>query len=108
MPIPSRHCACGAWLRPDIVWFGDQLDPDVLGAAGAALATCDLLVSIGTSAVVYPAADLPHLARRAGATCVEINPEPTPLSPQVDERLAGPAGEILPYLASAAGAEVGA
>jgi NAD-dependent deacetylase len=94
-PVPSRKCTCGEWLRPDIVWFGDQLNPDVLGAAGAALATCDLLVSIGTSAVVYPAADLPHLARRAGATCVEINPEPTPMSDLYDVTMRAPASEAL-------------
>jgi len=79
-PLPSRRCACGAWLRPDIVWFGDALDGEVLGRAATAAAASDLFVSVGTSLVVYPAAHLPALARREGATCVEINPEPSALA----------------------------
>ena len=69
-----------AYKRPDIVWFGDNLRADVIGTARDAIASCDLLVSIGTSAVVYPAADLPLIAIRTGAKLVEINPEETPMS----------------------------
>ena len=80
-PLPTRRCDCGDYLRPDIVWFGDSLDQAVLGAAVDAVSGCDLLVSIGTSGVVYPAAALPQLARSTNATLVEVNPEETDLSP---------------------------
>jgi len=80
-PLTALHCpGCGAFKRPNIVWFGDSLWPEVLSAVDLALRRCDLLVSIGTSAVVYPAADMPLIAKRAGAALVEINPEETPLS----------------------------
>ena len=68
------------YKRPDIVWFGDNLRADVIAEVREALATCDLLIAIGTSAVVYPAADMPLIAKRAGARLVEINPDDTPLS----------------------------
>ena len=75
-----------------------MLDPATVRAAGDAIAKCDLLVSVGTSAVVYPAADLPRLALSRGATCVEINPEETPLSPLCTHCLRGSASEMLPRL----------
>ncbi len=81
VPLAERRCgACGAWLRPDIVWFEDPMQVEPLRAAAAAIQSCDLLISIGTSGVVYPAAELPQLAVRGGAICVEINPEATPVS----------------------------
>lgn len=96
VPFADLHCAdCGGWWRPDIVWFGDALRADVIRDAVEAIADCDLLVAIGTSAVVYPAAALPLEARRAGATLVEINPEPTPLSDAYDVSLRGTATEML-------------
>jgi NAD-dependent deacetylase len=70
----------GYWWRPDIVWFGDNLRHDVISTAIDAVSNCDLLISIGTSAVVYPAAGLPLKARANGATLIEINPETTPIS----------------------------
>jgi NAD-dependent deacetylase len=80
-PLKDLHCpGCNAYKRPNIVWFGDSLFPDVLSAVDQALRQCDLLISIGTSAQVYPAAQMPLVAKRAGATLVEINPEETPLS----------------------------
>jgi NAD-dependent deacetylase len=94
-PIRSRRCACGEWLRPDIVWFEDMLDPGTVRGAGDAIAQCDLLVSVGTSGVVYPAADLPRLALARGAVTVEINPEETPLSPLYTHCLRGSASEML-------------
>lgn len=87
VPLAELRCACGAWWRPDIVWFGDVLDDETVRAAADAIAACDLLVSIGTSAVVYPAARLPLLARQGGAKLVEINPEETGLSHLYDVRL---------------------
>jgi NAD-dependent deacetylase len=94
-PIQARKCGCGAYLRPDIVWFGDALDPASLQRASAALEGCDLLVSVGTSAVVYPAAELPRLAMKRGAVTVEINLEDTPVSDLYQHRLRGKASEML-------------
>jgi len=94
-PIAARRCGCGAYLRPDIVWFGDALDPANMRRAIAALAGCDLLVSVGTSGVVYPAADLPRRAMKGGAVTVEINLEDTPVSDLYQHRLRGKASEML-------------
>lgn len=97
-PLAELHCPCGAWWRPDIVWFGDSLVPAVIEAATEAIRSCNLMVSIGTSAVVFPAAHMPMLARQAGATLVEINPLPTPLSSVYDLCLRGTATEMLSLL----------
>lgn len=94
-PLADVKCSCGEWWRPDIVWFGDSLFPSVVDAVAEAMDDCDLLVSIGTSAVVYPAAQMPLIAKRAGATLVEINPEDTPMSEVFDVRLRGTATEML-------------
>jgi NAD-dependent deacetylase len=75
-----------------------MLPTRALQAAEQAAATAEIFFSIGTSALVYPAADLPFTALAAGATVVEINPQSTPLSPQVTFSLNGPAGVILPRL----------
>lgn len=95
VPITSRQCSCGGYLRPDIVWFEDALDPRNLRGARAALDGCDLLVSVGTSGVVYPAADLPRIAMANGATSVEINLEDTPVSAYYTHRLRGKASVLL-------------
>jgi NAD-dependent deacetylase len=100
--LPPR-CECGALLRPAVVWFGEPLSPEVLASAEAAARRASLLLVAGTSGLVYPAAALPGIARAARAYVVEINPEATPLSPNVDERLVGPSGRILPLLVRAAG-----
>lgn len=99
-PRARLRCeACGGWWRPDIVWFGDMLDSTILDTAQELLQRCDLLVSIGTSAVVYPAALLPEIARANGATCVEINPDPTPASYLYQVHMRGPATAMLAELA---------
>jgi NAD-dependent deacetylase len=72
--------SCGGLLRPDVVWFGESLDPDVLEYAMHAASNADLCLVIGTSAVVYPAAGLAALTREGGGKVVEINPEATPLT----------------------------
>ena len=95
---PPRCPACGAFLRPDVVWFGEMLPFGALEETSEAARGCDLFLSIGTSSLVYPAAGLPHEALENGATLVEINPADTPLSPHVDFALRGRAGEILPEL----------
>lgn len=100
--IPPRCPRCGGLLRPDVVWFGEGLPPDALQSAFTAARTCDLFFSIGTSGLVQPAAQLPLEAAAAGAIVVEINPQPTPLSPYIDYRLEGQSGELLPALIAAA------
>lgn len=97
VPLEPRTCSCGAYWRPGIVWFEDSLDPAVVRQAEEAVRHCDLLVSVGTSGVVYPAAGLPRLAQ--GATRVEINPQETPVSGWYDVRLRGKASKMLRELA---------
>jgi NAD-dependent deacetylase len=95
---PALRCSCGSWLRPAVVWFGEPLDRSVLEAASDAVERADLLLVVGTSAVVYPVAALPDRARRRGARVVEVNVEETPLTDRADAVLRGPAGVILPQL----------
>jgi NAD-dependent deacetylase len=101
-PDTVPRCAnCGALLRPDVVWFEEMLPEQALAAAEDAARRCNVLLVIGTSAEVYPAAALPALARRSGAISVEINPNATPLSATVDYVLRGAAGSVLPALLAA-------
>ena len=92
------RCRCGAWLRPGVVWFGESLDPEVLDAATAAVEQADVVLVVGTSAVVYPVAALPDIARRRRARIVEVNIDETPLTPRVHAHLRGPAATVLPEL----------
>jgi NAD-dependent deacetylase len=93
------HCArCGAFLRPDVVWFGEMLPVEALETASEAARRCDLFLSIGTSSLVHPAASLPYEALEAGATLVEIKPSQTPLTRHANLVLQGRAGEVLPNL----------
>jgi len=96
--LPPRCPACGALLRPHIVWFGESLDGPTIARAFAASEACDVMLVIGTSAVVHPAASLPLTASGSGARVIEINPEPTPLTPAAHLSLRGPAGLILPAI----------
>jgi NAD-dependent deacetylase len=89
---------CGGNLRPDVVLFGEMLPPGAFERAADAAQRCELCFVVGTSAVVYPAASIPEIARANGAYVVEVNPERTPLSAMCDEVLTGTAGEILPQL----------
>ncbi len=98
---PPRCPACGGLLRPNVVWFGEALPEEALNNAIAAARTADLFFTVGTSAIVYPAAALPLEATQHGATTVEANPSPTPLSGEMDFTLRGPAGVILPALVAA-------
>ena len=95
--IPPK-CACGGNIRPDVVWFGEMLPPEAINLAFRVSSECDLFFSVGTSAVVHPAASLPLLAKRNGAYVVEVNIEPTEISHLIDESLMGKAGEIMPLL----------
>ncbi|HLF74223.1 MAG TPA: NAD-dependent deacylase [Anaerolineales bacterium] len=96
-----RCAACGGLLRPDVVWFGEALPRDQLEAAVEAARSCGVFFSIGTSGVVQPAASLAFAAHNRGAVIVEVNAEPTPLTPKADYVLQGKSGEILPELVKA-------
>jgi NAD-dependent deacetylase len=102
-PRDAPRCArCGAFLRPDVVWFEETLPDEALARAERAARDCDVLLVVGTAAEVYPAAMLPSYARHHGAAIVEINPNRTRLSDRVDFTLRGPAGVVLPALVAAA------
>lgn len=92
------HCACGALARPGVVWFGESLPEDVWRDAEKAAETCNVLLVVGTSGSVYPAAGLVQSAKSAGARTIEVNTDTTLLSPFVDCSLQGLSGEILPRL----------
>jgi NAD-dependent deacetylase len=96
-------CSCGAMLRPHIVWFGESLDPHILHQSLQAIEACDFLIVAGTSAVVQPSASFPIMARERGATVLEVNMEPTPISSVVNSSLFGKAGELLPQLVASLG-----
>ena len=100
---PPRCEGCGAFLRPDVVWFGEPLPEKALHQAWAAVHDCDVLLSVGTSNLVEPAASLPWLAAAQGAAVVVVN---TSMEAQRSgagiHQLTGPAGEVLPRLLAAA------
>jgi NAD-dependent protein deacetylase/lipoamidase len=100
VPLPEipPHCECGALLRPHIVWFGEGLDAADLEQAVDAVRRAELVIVVGTSALVEPAASLPRIGRRSGAYLVEINPEETPLTGECQEAHRGPAAALLPRL----------
>jgi NAD-dependent deacetylase len=103
---PGESPACGEGgcrgrFRPAVVWFGENLPAGALERSARAAAGCDLLLAVGTSALVYPAAGLIETALRAGAWLIEVNPEPTPFSRFAHLRLAAPAGEAVPALTEA-------
>jgi NAD-dependent deacetylase len=94
--IPALCPDCGGLARPDVVWFGESLPGKVLEAAFAAARQCGVMLVVGTSALVQPAASLPWVALETGAYVVEFNPEPTPLSNAVQEVVRAPAAVALP------------
>ena len=98
LPVIPPRCECGALLRPHVVWFGESLDQGDLAQSYSLIETCDLLLVVGTSAVVQPVASFPLMAKQAGALVIEVNMDPTPLSLSADAAFHGKAGEILPAL----------
>jgi len=99
-PLPKLppHCACGGLARPAVVWFGEALPDGMMMEAEHAVASAEVLLVVGTSAVVYPAAGLIPLAKSQKVKVIEVNPEATPFSETADCALRGQAGEILPGL----------
>ncbi len=95
---PPACPSCGGPIRPGVVWFGESIPPDALQMAFAAAETCDVYLSIGTSSEVFPAAGLFDIARSAGATTVEINPNVTEQTAHFDFVLSGKSGRVLPEL----------
>lgn len=89
---------CQGAMRPNVVWFGEELPQDVFAAAEQAAMTCDVMIVAGTSAEVYPAAGLPYTAKRYGGVVVEVNPNRTELSNEAQYVLNGTSAHILPQL----------
>lgn len=100
VPLPKLppHCRCGGMARPGVVWFGESLPDGMWLEAEHAAREAEVLLVVGTSGVVYPAASLINLARACGAKVIEVNIEETPVSSEVHVSLRGPAGELLPKL----------
>ncbi len=89
---------CGGILRPNVVLFGEPLPEEPFIQAQGAAHVADVVLMLGTSGIVYPAATLPGLARSHGAKLIEINPNPTELSDLADLIIRGPTGEVLPKI----------
>ncbi|MEM3962566.1 NAD-dependent protein deacetylase [Pyrobaculum sp.] len=97
--VPPRCGKCGGLLRPDVVWFGEPLPRDAWNEAVELAKISDVVLVVGTSGVVYPAAYIPHIAKQGGAVVIEINVEPSALTPMADYFIRGRAGEVLPQIA---------
>lgn len=98
LPELPPICSCGAIARPGVVWFGENLPPEIWSQAEQAASAAEVFLVVGTSALVYPAAGLVHLAKASGAKVVEVNPAETPVSGMVDFSWRSPAAEALPQL----------
>ncbi|MGI0101267.1 MAG: SIR2 family NAD-dependent protein deacylase [Nitrosotalea sp.] len=91
-------CKCGNILRPDVVWFGESLPQDVWYAAMQQARSCDIMIVVGTSLAVSPANLLPLYAQQNGAIVIEVNPEVTPMSANLDLSIRSFAAKVLPEL----------
>ena len=94
------YCKCGNILRPDVVWFGESLPQDVWQNAIIFASQCDLMIIVGTSLVVSPANTLPIYAKQNNATLIEINPENTEMSEEIDIVIRNTSAKVLPKLVS--------
>jgi len=101
--LPPRCATCGGLERPGVVWFGEFLPQDVLQIASRAAEGAEVLVVVGTSAVVYPAAGLVEVTAMHGGKVIEINPDPSALAHVATVQLRGPSGDVLPRLAALMG-----
>ena len=97
-PAPHKCPSCGARVRPDVVWFGEPLDDEVFSHAVESSLGADVFISVGTSAIIQPAASLPMAARRSGALIVEVNPHATPFSEFADYSVRAGASQFFPAL----------
>ncbi len=97
-PLPPSCPACGAALRPGVIWFTETIDPEAMQAASSAARDCDLFLVVGTSGVVWPAAGLAGLARASGAQVVEFNLEPGGIRDQVHLFVPGDAALTVPLI----------
>jgi len=93
--IPPR-CECGGIYRPEVIFFGEIIPPEALRRSGDIASQCDVMLVVGTSAIVQPAATMPIIAKQSGAKIIEINPERTPLTGSISDYLImGKAGEVM-------------
>ena len=97
--LPARCPRCSSLLKPDVVFFGEPIPPKAQSSSFRESMSCSAVLVIGTSAVVYPAASIPVMAKERGAKVIEINMEPTPLTHQISDYLIqGSAGKIIPAI----------
>jgi NAD-dependent deacetylase len=97
--LPARCTRCSSLLKPDVVFFGEPIPWEAQVTSFKESKSCSMVLVVGTSAVVYPAASIPITAKERGATVIEINMEPTPLTDQISDYLIpGSAGEIIPAI----------
>lgn len=101
--LPPSCVHCGNWVRPDVVWFGEMLPTAEVDAAWRAAETCDVMLVVGTSGIVYPAAQLPWIVRERGGTVIDVNPEFGVVAGYADLFLQGAGGEVLPQVVAAMG-----
>ena len=93
------HCRlCGGLVRPAVIWFGEYLPAALLAEARQAASTCDVLLVVGTSGIVYPAAELPQLTQSRGGAVIDVNPTAGPIAELADVVLQGAGGHLLPRL----------
>jgi NAD-dependent deacetylase len=95
--IPSCP-QCNSHLRPDVVWFGESLNPVIMRQVYTELERSDVCIVIGTSALIQPAASFPLIVKQQGGMIIEVNVEKTMLSGVADFHITGKAGEVLPAL----------
>jgi NAD-dependent deacetylase len=93
---------CGGWLRPDVVWFGEMLDPQVIDEAQGLAGACEVMVVVGTSGVVYPAAGLPQVTKERGGRVIVVNPNASEIDDSADILVRDTAANALPRLFGAA------
>lgn len=105
---PPQCPHCGAYVRPDVVWYEENLPPALIQRAVLLARTCDVMLVIGTSGATYPVAHLPVDAYRRDATVIEINPDMTPISAAATHILRGPSGQVLPLVVAAIKAQIAA
>jgi NAD-dependent deacetylase len=96
--IPPRCPECGSFLRPDVVWFEEPIPQEEYARSYETAYGCDAMLVVGTSAMVYPAANIPLVAKYNGAFVVEVNTSKTGISPMIDRTILGAAAEVLPVL----------